>query len=93
MLAGRKDDPSQVAVRNTDWGEFMGRLSERQRYIVKATAEGESYSGQAARLRVSPAAITQRRHTIARRARQFWGESVLADVQMLPLWRRQAEQR
>ena len=88
VLATRKDDPAQVAVRNTDWGEFMGRLSERQQYIVRATAQGESYSGQAAHLRLTPSAITQRRQTIAKRALEFWGESVLADAQMLPLWRR-----
>jgi hypothetical protein len=93
VLASRKDDPAQVAVRNTDWGEFMGRLSERQRYIVRSIAEGESYSGQAARLKVSPAAITQRRQTIAPRAREFWGDEVLADVQVLPLWRREMLQR
>jgi hypothetical protein len=91
VLAGRKDDPSQIAARNSDWGQFMAMLDGRQQYIVKATAEGESYTGQAARLKVSPAAITQRRHTIAKRAREFWGESVLADAGMLPLWRRQAD--
>ena len=69
----------------------MAMLDGRQQYIVKATAEGESYMGQAAHLKVSPAAITQRRHTIAKRARQFWGEAVLADAQMQPLWRRQGE--
>ena len=58
-----------------------------------ATAEGESYMGQAAQLKVSPAAVTQRKDTIAKRARQFWGESVLADVQVQPMWRRQAGQR
>jgi DNA-directed RNA polymerase specialized sigma24 family protein len=93
VLAGRKDDPSQIAARNTDWAEFMTMLDGRQQYIVKATAEGESYSGQAAQLKISPSAITQRRQTIARRARQFWGESVIADAQVLPLWRREAEQR
>jgi DNA-directed RNA polymerase specialized sigma24 family protein len=93
VLAGRKDDPAQVAVRNSDWREFMTMLDGRQQYIVRATAEGESYMGQAAHLRVTPSAITQRRHTIARRAREFWGDEVLADAGMLPLWRRQAEHR
>ena len=93
VLASRKDDPSQMATRNADWSEFMAVLDAPQRYIVKATAEGESYSGQAAQLKVTPSAITQRKDTIAKRARQFWGESVIADVQMLPLWRRQAGQR
>jgi hypothetical protein len=37
--------------------------------------------------------ITQRCDTIAKRARQFWGDGVLEDVQRLRLWRRQAEQR
>jgi hypothetical protein len=92
-IVTRKDDPSQIAARNTDWAEFMTMLDGRQQYIVKATAEGESYSGQAAQLKISPSAITQRRQTIARRARQFWGESVIADAQVLPLWRREAEQR
>jgi hypothetical protein len=48
---------------------------------------------QAAQLKVSPAAITPRKDTIAKRARHFWGDGVLEDVQALPLWRRQAEQR
>jgi DNA-directed RNA polymerase specialized sigma24 family protein len=93
LLAARKDDPAQIAVRNTDWSEFLNLLDGPQQYIVHATAEGESYSGQAEHLKVTPSAITQRRQTIARRARSFWGDSVLADVQILPLWRRQAEQR
>ena len=89
VLAGRKDDPSQMATRNADWGEFMTMLDGSQQYIVRATAEGESYSGQAAHLRVTPSAITQRRHSIAKRALEFWGDEVLADVGMLPLWRRE----
>ena len=92
-IASRRDDPAQAAVRNTDWAEFMTLLEPLQQYIVKATAEGESYTEQAAQLKVSPAAITQRRDTIAKRARRFWGDGVLADVQAQPLWRRQAEQR
>ena len=90
VLAGRRDDPSQVAVRNADWGEFMAMLDAPQRYIVRATADGESYMNQADQLKVSPSAITQRCDTIAKRARRFWGDEVLADVQTLPLWRRQA---
>lgn len=93
LLAGRKDDPSQVAVRNTDWKEFMALLDAPQRYIVRATAEGESCMSQAAQLRVSPSAITQRKDTIAKRARALWGDGVLADVQVLPLWRRAEERR
>jgi hypothetical protein len=89
MLAARKDDPAQLAVRNTDWGEFMSRLDGRQRYIVTATAEGESYMSQADHLRVTPSPITQHRDAIARRARAFWGDEVLAGVQRLPLWRRE----
>ena len=47
---------------------------------------------RATQLKVSPSAITQRKDTIARRARQFWGESVIADVQALPPWRREMGQ-
>jgi hypothetical protein len=80
-----------MAVRNADWGEFMAMLDGGQQCIVKATAEGESYMGQAARLGVTPSAITQRKDTIARRAKAFWGDEVLEDVQVQPLWRREAE--
>ena len=90
-IAGRGDDPSQLAARNADWAEFMAGLDGAQQYIVRATAEGESLDDQAARLRVSPSAACQRRHTIGRRARQFWGDSVLADAQTQPLWRRQMQ--
>lgn len=93
MLAARRDDPAQMAVRNADWGEFMTWLDDRQRHIVRATAEGQSCTSQAAHLGISAPAITQRRQTIARRARAFWGDAVLADVQAQPLWRRQLEQR
>ena len=92
-IAGRGDDPSQMAVRNADWGEFMSGLDGAQRYIVRATAEGESVNHQAGRLKVSPSAVCQRRDTIGRRARQFWGDSVLADAQTQPLWRREAQRR
>ena len=92
-IAGRGDDPCQMAVRNADWSEFMAGLDGAQRYIVRATAEGESLNDQAARLQVSPPAVCQRRHTIGRRARQFWGDTVLADAQTQPLWRRQMQPR
>ena len=92
-IAGRGDDPSQMAVRNADWSEFMGGLDRAQQYIVWATAEGESVNDQAARLKVSPPSVCQRRHTIGRRARQFWGDTVLADAQAQPLWRRQMQPR
>ena len=91
MLASRKDDPAQIAVRNTDWNEFLTLLEEPQQYIVRATAAGESVNDQAAKLKVSAPAICSRRQTVARRARCFWGDSVLADVQAQPLWRRQVE--
>ena len=91
VLATRKDDPAQAAVRNADWAEFMTLLEPPQQYIVKATAEGESYMDQAAQLKVSPSAITQRRDTIAKRARRFWGDEVLEDVQVQPLWRREVQ--
>lgn len=48
-----------------------------------------AYIAQASQLKISPSAITQRQHTIARRARRFWGDEVLADVQVLALWRRE----
>jgi hypothetical protein len=92
-IAGRGDDPSQMAVRNADWSEFMCGLDAAQRYIVRATAEGESLNDQAAWLQVSAPAACQRRHTIGRRARQFWGDTVLADAQAQPLWRRQMQPR
>ena len=91
VIAGRKDDPALVAVRNADWAQFMSMLDGRQQYIVKATAEGESVNRQAEELQVSPSAVCQRRDTIGRRARRFWGESVLANAQMQPLWRREME--
>jgi len=93
LIACRRDDPSQRAVRNTDWKEFMTMLDAPQRYIVRATAEGESVSHQAEHLKVSPPAVCSRKDTIARKARRFWGDDVLADVQVRPLWRRAAEQR
>ena len=89
VLASRKDDPAQVAVRNTDWGEFMSMLDGRQQYIVMATAEGQSVNSQAEELKVSAPAVCQRRDTIGRRARRFWGDGLLADVQAQPLWRRE----
>ena len=92
-LASRKDDPGQIAIRNTDWTEFLTLLEEPQQYIVRATAAGESVNDQAAKLKVSAPAICSRRGTIAKRARRFWGDSVLTDVQTQPLWRRHAEQR
>ena len=85
-------DPAQAAVRNSDWGEFMSMLDGRQQYIVRATAGGERLTDQATQLKVTPSAVCQRRDTIAKRARAFWGESVLQDAERMPLWRRQ-EQR
>jgi hypothetical protein len=68
-------------------------LDGRQQYIAMATAGGESVNHQAEHLKVSPPAVCSRKDTIAKRAKAFWGNGVLADVQMQPLWRRAAEQR
>ena len=91
VLASRKDDPAQVAVRTTDWAEFMLLLEPPQRYIVTAMARGERLTEQAAALQVSPSAVCQRRDTIGKYARAFWGSTVLKDAESLPLWRRQAQ--
>jgi hypothetical protein len=80
-------------MRNTDWSEFMTWLDEPQRYVVTAMAEGLNLNAQTGHLRVSPPAVCSRRETIAKRAKAFWGEGVLAEVQEQPLWRRQAEHR
>ena len=80
VLASRKDDPAQIAIRNADWSEFLCLLEAPQQYIVRATAEGQSVNQQAEHLRVGPSAVCSRRATIAKRARQFWGDSVLEDA-------------
>jgi hypothetical protein len=72
---------------------FMSQIAPILVATMRSIAEGESYTGQAAHLRVTPSAITQRKDTIAKRATAFWGDEVLADAQAQPLWRRQAEQR
>jgi hypothetical protein len=52
------------------------------RVVVPVGAEDADEFVQDA-LRVTPSAIAQCRQTIARRAREFWGDEVLADAQML----------
>ena len=92
VLGNSRDDPCQAATRSADWGEFMAMLDGPQRYIVQATAQGERVMDQAASLGVSPPAVCQRRDTIAKRARSFWGDAVLEDAGSMPLWRRQQAQ-
>lgn len=88
LIADRRDDPGVRAIREADWEGFIEELPERQRTVVLGTAAGLTGIEQAGRLGVTPPRIVQIRREVARNALRFWGDSVLTDVMVKPLWMR-----
>ena len=88
VIASRRDDPASRAVRELDWSEFMSELTSRQQQVVWATVTGFSGKEQARSMGVSAPRVTEHKCAIAKRATQFWGETVLQDAGDTPLWRK-----
>ena len=88
LLSAPQDDPATLAVRNLDWTEFTGGLEPIQRQVLRDTAVGYSTGEQAVRQGITAPAVVCRKRVVARRARAFWGESVLTDAADTPLWRK-----
>ncbi len=93
MIAARKDDPAQRAIRHLDWSGFTLDLDQRKQRILTGTAAGFAVKELATEINVSPPRIVQLKREIAADARGYWGESVLQDAGERPVWRREQEQR
>ncbi len=93
MIAARKDDPAQRAIRRLDWGKFTSGLDQRKQRVLTGTAAGFAVKELAAEVNVSPPRIVQLKREIAADARGYWGKSVLQDAGEKPAWRREQEQR
>jgi len=88
VLSGRNDDPGDAAVRRLDWDQFMAGLDARENYVVQSTAVGSRGLDQARALGVSAPRIVQLKRGVAEKARQFWGDEVIADAVHVPQWKR-----
>ena len=86
VLAARQEDPGAVAGRQLDWEGFMSHLTDRQQEVVMGMAVGLSGVEVAQRLQVSAPRVTEIKTDVARKATGFWGERVLKDASVRPLW-------
>ena len=93
VLAGRRDDPCIEAGRRMEWAEFIDELTPEQHQVVRDTAAGYGTGEQAERMDITAPAVVCRKRTVARRAREFWGDEVLNDTADTPLWRKSLRYR
>ena len=86
LLADTRDDTDTAAARRIDWERVTGRLDDRRRGILKATAEGFGTGEIAAMYDVSAPRVCQIRGSIGRFVVAAWGSNGLADVATVPTW-------
>jgi DNA-directed RNA polymerase specialized sigma24 family protein len=88
VLADHRDDPATLAARKMDWNEFLYRLPEGQRMVVRETAIGTQPKDLAEALHVSRPRITQLKREIGVRLRDTMGSDILAEATREIPWRR-----
>ncbi len=89
MIAAKKDDPAQRAVRRIDWSGFTSDLDQRKQRVLTGTAAGFAVKELADEMNVSPPRVVQLKREIAADARGYWGGNVLQDAAAEPAWARE----
>ena len=88
VIADRREDPAVAAARHMAWDGLLDRTGERERELLRMTAEGHSMSDIADHLGVSRPRITQMKREIAGTVVDCFGDQVLAEIEKDPEWRR-----
>ena len=86
VFAEEGEDPSVVAARRLDWGEFLEGQDDRGRAIVKFLDEGRSLRELAAAYKVCPSTIVHQKERIASDILSFMGNDILQRVNDKPRW-------
>lgn len=87
MVSRDTEDPATVAARELDWEKFLKSQDDCSRNIVLFTAEGRNMKDVSRECGLSAHVVQQSKNRLASQIRQFFGESILADVARMPGWR------
>jgi hypothetical protein len=85
LLAAQGEPVDVSAARHLDWD--MAVLSDRERAVVRETAEGYGTGEQAERHNVSPPRIVQIHREVGLRLQEVWGGDPVRDTVREPAWR------
>lgn len=87
MLAGNSEPADMAAGRHLDWELVWGRMADRDRRVLRETAEGYGTGEIAQHCGVSAPRICQVKEQIAGTIRQAWSGTPLADLDRTPRWK------
>jgi hypothetical protein len=80
MLAENQDDPSVIAARNLDWGDFLDTHDERYSGIVQNITIGNSLKPVTQRYHVCGSTVSQLKKQLAFDIRETMGANILMEV-------------
>ncbi len=87
ILSRDTEDPATIAAREVDWDRFLQSQDDCSRNIIRFTAEGRTMTDVARECRVSNDAVKHHRNRLASQIREFFGESIMADIAHVPGWK------
>jgi hypothetical protein len=87
VFSNDSEDPSTAAARKLDWELFWKGLNERCRAVLTMLAEGAPMRHVAARFKVSITTIRAVKDQLAALVREFFGDSILAEIARQPQWK------
>ena len=87
-IASRSEDTASKVLRQIDWDAFLDTLDARKRRIVEEMMLGYGTGDIARLLAVTAPRIVQLKREIARKIKEFMGDTILIDVGQESVWER-----
>lgn len=87
-IACKSEDMATKVLRQIDWSEFLDTLDARKRRIVEELMFGYGTGDIARLLAVTAPRIVQLKKDIARKIKEFMGDSILVDAVSESAWER-----
>jgi hypothetical protein len=80
VLCSEAEDPSLTAARNLDWQALSSRLDPKTKAALECLCEGKQLKELAARMRVSPSALSAWCRKLGAAIRDFLGPDLLRQI-------------
>ena len=87
-IASRSEDTASKVLRKIDWDAFLDTLDARKRRVVEEMMLGYGTGDIARLLAVTAPRIVQLKREIARKIKEFMGDTILIDVGQESVWER-----
>jgi len=88
MLAGHGESADIIVGRNLDWPLVAERLTQRESYVIQATAAETPGTEIARHLKVCGPRVVQIKREVAQKIREAWGDDALKDAVRDTRWQR-----